>query len=416
MASGSKSFTALAVMSLVEDGALSLDTTARSLLGDDLPLIDDAVTVEQLLAHRSGIGDYIDEDLDLPPDGYVMDAPVHRLDVTTGFLRSLDGFPTKFAPGERFSYCNGGYVVLALLIERASGRPFHELVTERVIERAGLTRTAYLRTDELPGDVALGYLAPTGLRTNVLHLPVRGNGDGGAFTSATDVSTFWEAFLGGRIVSAESVALMTTPHSIAEPDRFAYGFGFWLPLGRDAIQMEGADAGVAFRSVHDRDRSVTSTVMSNVTDGGVGDLPAHRRTAERTRRPLRRDDPLARATRSASEPLRHTIEAAGPRIEAPRLSSASTRALCARPPPPTQRPPRATSARPARPSDDARSGRPLRRRAPSGRPPARQRARHRPAAHPSSARPSARRPPVQRRARPTHRSSAPLCATDLRCA
>ena len=49
-------------MSLVEDGSLALDTTARSVLGDDLPLIDGAVTVEHLLAHRSGIGDYLDED------------------------------------------------------------------------------------------------------------------------------------------------------------------------------------------------------------------------------------------------------------------------------------------------------------------------------------------------------------------
>ena len=49
-------------MSLVEEGRLGLDTTARSVLGDDLPLIDDTVTIEHLLAHRSGIGDYLDED------------------------------------------------------------------------------------------------------------------------------------------------------------------------------------------------------------------------------------------------------------------------------------------------------------------------------------------------------------------
>ena len=55
-ASGAKGLTALAVMSLVEDGTLTLDAPARSLLGDDLPLIDDAVTIEHLLAHRSGTG------------------------------------------------------------------------------------------------------------------------------------------------------------------------------------------------------------------------------------------------------------------------------------------------------------------------------------------------------------------------
>ncbi len=61
VASGAKALTALAVMSLVEDRTLALSTTARSVLRSDLPLIRDDVTVEHLLAHRSGIGDYLDE-------------------------------------------------------------------------------------------------------------------------------------------------------------------------------------------------------------------------------------------------------------------------------------------------------------------------------------------------------------------
>ena len=59
-ASGTKSLTALTVVSLIEEGKLEPATTARSVLGGDLPLIDDGVTVEHLLAHRSGIGDYLD--------------------------------------------------------------------------------------------------------------------------------------------------------------------------------------------------------------------------------------------------------------------------------------------------------------------------------------------------------------------
>ena len=62
IASGAKVFTGLTVVSLIEDGALELSTTARSVLGSDLPLVHDDVTVEQLLAHRSGIGDCMDED------------------------------------------------------------------------------------------------------------------------------------------------------------------------------------------------------------------------------------------------------------------------------------------------------------------------------------------------------------------
>src|SRR5688500_13442507 len=137
IASGLKGITALAVMCLVEDGVLALDTTARSVLGDDLPLIADDVTVEHLLAHRSGIGDYLDEgDGELEITDYVMPVPVHTLLGPEDYVRILDGHPTKFAAGSDFAYCNGGFVVLALIAERASGVPYHDLVLQRVCEPA----------------------------------------------------------------------------------------------------------------------------------------------------------------------------------------------------------------------------------------------------------------------------------------
>ena len=199
-------------------GELGLDTTARSVLGADLPLIDDRVTVEQLLAHRSGIGDYLDEDEVDDNNDYVLTVPVHELATTEQFLAVLDGHPMKYEPGERFNYCNGGYVVLALLAERASGVPFHDLVDQRVCRPAGMTDTSFLRSDELPGRAAVGYLDDEGLRTNVLHLPVRGNGDGGIYTTAADVHALWDALFAGRIVSLDTVAEMVRPRSDVPED------------------------------------------------------------------------------------------------------------------------------------------------------------------------------------------------------
>ena len=266
-ASGGKTLTALAVVSLIADGTLALSTTARSVLGGDLPLIDDEVTVEQLLSHRSGIGDYLDEDEELDFDDYLLPVPVQELATTEQFLAVLGGFPMKFAPGERFSYCNGGYIVLALIAERASGVPYHELVRQRVCEPAGMNDTEFLRSDELPGRAALGYLTADGARTNVFHLPVRGNGDGGVYTTAQDMSTFWGALLGGEIVSADWVAEMVRPRSDVPEGPRRYGLGFWLHPSSDTVFMDGADTGVSFRSVHDPQAGVTRTVISNTTDG-----------------------------------------------------------------------------------------------------------------------------------------------------
>src|SRR5918994_2148656 len=267
MASGVKGLTALAVMSLVEDGTLDLTTTARSVLGDDLPLIDDAVTVEQLLAHRSGIGDYFDEDLPGEITDYLLPVPVHMLAETEDYLAVLDGFPTKFAPGERFSYCNGGYVVLALVAERASGMPFRALVASRVCEPAGMVDTEFLRSDELPGSAAVGYLQANGLRTNVLHLPVCGTGDGGAYTTPADMRRFWVSFLAGRIVSERWVQEMTRVHSDVPDVGRRYGLGFWLHPTTDSVILLRYAAGVSFSSLHNPHEDVTATVISNGADG-----------------------------------------------------------------------------------------------------------------------------------------------------
>ncbi len=268
VASGSKLLTALAVMSLVEDGTLALSTTARSLLGEDLPLIAADVTIEHLLSHRSGIGDYIDEDTDLDESDYVMPVSVHELATTEAFVPVLDGFPTKFAAGESFSYCNGGYVVLALLAERASGVAYHDLVHQRVCSPAGMDGTAFLRSDALPGDAALGYVLVDGQwLSNVFHLPVRGNGDGGAFTTVDDVHRLWAALLGGQIVSEATVSEMLRPRSDPAENGLRYGLGLGVDPDSGALQLFGADAGASFASRHDPERQVTYTVIANTADG-----------------------------------------------------------------------------------------------------------------------------------------------------
>jgi CubicO group peptidase (beta-lactamase class C family) len=267
-ASGTKGLTALTVMSLVESGTLELATPARTLLGDDLPLVGDDVTVEHLLAHRSGIGDYYDEEVLTDVAEYVLRVPAHQLATTESYLAVLDGYPTKFAPDERFAYNNGGYVVLALIAERASGVPFHELVLERVCRPAGMHDTEFLRSDELPARTGLGYLELDGVwRTNVFHLPVRGSGDGGIYTTAADIRLLWMALFAGAIVPAERVQEMVRPRSDVPSESRRYGLGFWLHPTTDAVILVGMDAGVSFYSTHDPRSELTYTVISNTTDG-----------------------------------------------------------------------------------------------------------------------------------------------------
>lgn len=268
IASGTKLLTACAVMALIDGGVLNLATTARSVLGVDLPLVGNDVTVEHLLAHRSGIGDYVDEDSELDVDDYELAVPVQHLTTTEDYVAALDGVPPKFSPGTAFSYSNSGYVVLALIAERAAGTPFTELVDKLVCTPAGMVDTSFPLADELGALDATGYRAESGLATNVYRLPLRGSGDGGAYSTVADVAALWRSLLGGKLLPTDVVEQMLRPVSVHPSSPRRYGLGVWIDADRDDVFLiEGCDAGVSFWSAHDAGAERTVTVISNTTDG-----------------------------------------------------------------------------------------------------------------------------------------------------
>ena len=146
--------------------------------------------------------------------------------------------------------------------------PFHDLVRERVLRAGGPDRH---RRSCVPTSCPAGPRAatwsPAGLRTNVLHLPVRGSGDGGLYSTAADVHAFWRALFAGRIVPLPWVAEMIRPRSDVPEESRRYGLGFWLHESRDIALLTGYDAGVSFRSGHDPSTDVTWTVISNTSEG-----------------------------------------------------------------------------------------------------------------------------------------------------
>lgn len=263
-ASGAKALTALTIMSLVESGAFALDTTLRTVVPGDLPHVDEAVTIDHLLTHRSGVGDYLDETAGGDVDDHVLGSlSAHTLQTARDYLPLLNAHEQQSGPGERFAYNNSGFVMLSLVVETTSGS-YHRAVRDRVLAKAAMDDAGFFRTDDLPANTALGYLANG--RSNVFHLPVIGMGDGGIFLTLDDTAAFWDAFLTGRIVSPESVAAMTAEVSVHSDTR-SYGRGFWLGPGADHVWFEGMDAGVSFQSGVFRNADVRYSVLSNTSSG-----------------------------------------------------------------------------------------------------------------------------------------------------
>jgi CubicO group peptidase (beta-lactamase class C family) len=129
-----------------------------------------------------------------------------------------------------------------------------------------MSRTDFLRSDELPGDAAVGYLPLDGVdRSNVFHLPVLASGDGGIHTTAADMSSFWRALFAGEIV--DSVEEVVRPRRDIPEQGRRYGLGIWLDGSSDTVMLVGSDAGASFKSTHDPHTGTTWTVLSNTSPG-----------------------------------------------------------------------------------------------------------------------------------------------------
>jgi CubicO group peptidase (beta-lactamase class C family) len=273
-ASATKAFTALAVVALMEEGRLALDTSVTEVLDVALPRVSRDVTIEHLLTHRSGVGDYYDEDVVTDFADYHLSVPWYRLERPRDYVPLLAELPPKFTPGERFSYSNSGFVLLGLIVEELAGVPYQEFVKTRIFDRAGMSEAGFFRFDQLPESTALGYVeaADGSWRTNVYNLPVVGGPDGGAFLTAADMARLWSSLHGDLIVGCEWTERFLRPHVSAGPPGLAYGLGVWIherPDGRAFHFVEGADAGVTFKSLHDAKTGVEYTVACNAPPGAT---------------------------------------------------------------------------------------------------------------------------------------------------
>ena len=219
-----KQFTSAAVMQLVEQGKVKLDESVGSYL-PGLPAAWRAVTVRQLLNHTSGIPSYTD-----------LGASWARRwgeEMTPDTLVALTANkPVDFAPGTSWKYDNTGYVVLGMLIERTTGRPWATDLAERFFKPLGLADTRNCLTQPLVPHRAAGYQRAGGGWENATYLAMTQPYSAGALCSTIGDLTNWNRALhAGKVVSAESYRLMTTPSGPAATAALKYGFG----LARDTI-------------------------------------------------------------------------------------------------------------------------------------------------------------------------------------
>ncbi|MEJ3750686.1 serine hydrolase domain-containing protein [Actinomycetes bacterium KLBMP 9797] len=280
-ASVTKLFTAVAALQQVERGAFTLDTSAIGYLGLTGTTISPDVTAYHLLTHTSGIADDADElDGERFEDLFVAE-PTYAFTEAAHHLPHFATKPPRFAPGDGCRYCNAGYILLGLMVERAAGSPYREYVHANVFARAGMTRSAFLRMDVVEPDVAEGVEAirdgdgrVTGWRRNIFSYPPVGDPAGGAYTTVGDLTAFHRALVEGRLLGPESTAAMLIPYAKAEGyRRQGYGLEFRLDAeGRIRhYEKQGVNVGVSALLRHYPRNGVT-LAMLGVGEGTIWPL------------------------------------------------------------------------------------------------------------------------------------------------
>jgi CubicO group peptidase (beta-lactamase class C family) len=275
-ASITKLFTAVATLQLVEQGTFALDTSVVGYLGLEGSGISPDVTPYHLLTHTSGIGDDADEEAGERYEDIFLTRPNYSVVETADYLPQFLGKPANFAPGEGCRYCNVGYVLLGLMIERATGSTYRDYVAEHVFTRAGMSRSGFFRMDVVEPDVAEGVeavededCAIVGWRRNIYSYPPIGGPDGGAHVTVDDLLRFHRAATDERLLGPALTAEFLSPkvmHRARGAVNHMMGFGFSFETDADRVVRrywkEGVNVGVSGIVCHYPVPDITFAVLA----------------------------------------------------------------------------------------------------------------------------------------------------------
>ena len=220
-ASVTKLFTAVATLQLIDRGALAFDTPVVDFLQLKGTTISHAVNVYHLLTHTSGIADDAEEESGEDYADIWKFKANYAVIETADFLPQFAYKPPNFAPGQGCRYCNCSYVLLGLLIEKASGLSYRDYVRQHIFAPAGMLQSDFLRLDLVYDDVAEGCDPLRNERgtlvswkKNIYSFPPIGSPDGGAYVTAADLDRFLRQVKAGALLSPHSTAAFFTPQAL----------------------------------------------------------------------------------------------------------------------------------------------------------------------------------------------------------
>ena len=247
-----KQFTAASILLLEERGKLKLDDPIKKYV-PEAPAAWDTITIFNLLTHSSGIPNFTS----LPDYSSLKfrDTPVAK---TVATVRDK---PLDFAPGEKMSYSNSGYLVLGDVVERITGASYEKFVTDNIFTPLGMKDSGYDSNTAVIPRRAAGYMpSPTGpVNAGFVHMSIP-HGAGALYSTTEDLLRWEQGLFGGKLLSAASLEKMTTPFK----SDYALGVVVRTANGRKVVQHGGGIDGFNTFLAYYPDNKLTVAVLANV--------------------------------------------------------------------------------------------------------------------------------------------------------
>jgi CubicO group peptidase (beta-lactamase class C family) len=233
----SKIFAGVAIMKLVEDGKLSLDTPVTDVIGN-LPEAWKAIRIRHLLTHTSGLPEWAANPrfAALPED--------KRKNLTAEDVIGLVAeMALKFEPGEKFSYGQSSYILLGMIVRKLAGVSYSDFLKQRVFIPLGMSSTQYGGSEVvISRRSSTAYNRETGeLRTWLYPFGAKDYPGAGLNASAVDLMNFLIALDSGRVLKPQSLQALWTPVKLNNGTERGYGLGWTVDVhdGRKVVGHEG---------------------------------------------------------------------------------------------------------------------------------------------------------------------------------
>jgi CubicO group peptidase (beta-lactamase class C family) len=255
-----KQFTAASILLLEERGKLKLEDPIRKYV-PEAPAAWDAITIFNLLTHSSGIPNFTS----LPDYNSLKlaDTPVAKT------IASVRDKPLDFVPGEKMSYSNSGYLVLGYVIERVTGGSYEKFVTENIFTPLGMKESGYDSNTAIIARRAAGYMpSPAGpVNAGFISMTIP-HAVGALYSTTGDLLRWEQGLFGGKLISAASLAKMTTPFK----GDYALGLVVQTANGRKVIQHGGGIDGFNTFLAYYPDTRLTVAVLANINGQAPGQI------------------------------------------------------------------------------------------------------------------------------------------------